>query len=241
MSFNLLAVREVGAAEDQLYPAPGEEADSVQLRGDDGHPSLPLAVSDITIREILPGASPKRVLRVRDISAKLRTTDWRIVLACSKYDKGGGWRSWSAAAIPVTLAANTVSKVRASRRRAGKMLVGQVPYSLLVSVGCKPRSTPLGHDVLRFGTVDPTLGTFRGLLLDVELPRQQSATEVARRITGLVAGRRLDSGEVLDDGMRQQLSGLRQPGPLLAPPKEFTSYFLGNPSDAIVVAAFQGR
>jgi hypothetical protein len=241
MSFNLLAVREVGAAEDQLYPAPGEQADSVQLRADDGQPSAPLPVSDITIREILPGASPKRVLRVRDISAKLWTTDSRIVLACSKYDKGGGWRSWSAAAIPVTLAANTVSKARASRRRAGKMLVGQVPYASLVSVGCKPRGTPLGHDVLRFGTIDPTLGTFRGLLLDVELPRQHSATEIARQIARFVAGRRLDSGRNLDDGLREHLSGLRQPGPLLAQPKQFTSYYLGNPNDAVVAAAFHGR
>lgn len=241
MSFNLLAVREVGADEDQFYPAPGEQADSVRLRADDGEPSAPLPVNDITIREILPGVSPTRVLRVRDISAKLWTTDSRIVLACSRYDKGGGWRSWSAAAIPVTLAANTVSKVRASRRRAGKMLVGHVPYRSLTSVGCKPRSTPLGHDVLRFGTVDPTLGTFRGLLLDVELPRQHSATEVARQITEFVAGRRLDSGEDLDDGAREQLTGLRQPGPLPATPKEFTSYFLGNPGDAVVATAFQGR
>jgi hypothetical protein len=241
MSFNILAVREVGSAEDPLYPAPGEQADSVQLRAEDGQPSPPLLISELTVREIPLGSNPKRLLRVRDISAKVWTTDWRIVLACSKYDKGGGWRSWSVGAIPVTLAANTVSKVRASRRRAGKMLVGQVPYKSLVSIGHRPRSTPIGHDQLRLGTVDPTLQTFRGLLLDLALPRQHSGVEVARQIAGFAAGRRLDSGEDLDEDWREHLSGLRQPAPLQTQAKQFTSYFLGNPSDRTMMAAFQGE
>lgn len=238
MSFNILAVREVGAAEDLLYPAPGEHADSVQLRADDGRSSPPLLVSELTVQEILPGGNPKRLLRVRDITAKVCTTDSRIVMACSKYDTGGGWKSWSLGAIPVTLAANTVSKVRASRRRVGKMLVGQVPYKLLLSVGYKPRGTPLGHDQLRIGTLDPTIKTFRGLTLDVTLPRQASAADIAQNIAARAAAYRLDSGDE-DGASRERLTALRSPAPLQPVPRQFVSYFLVQSDELPVVAAFQ--
>lgn len=239
MSFNLLTVREPGMAEDPLFPSPGEQVNSVELREDDGQPSAPFVASELVVREIPPGGDPKRLLRLHDIKATVRTTDSRIVVACSKYDKGGGWTPWTAAAIPVALTANAVSKVRASRRRQGKMLVGQVPYKWLLSVGFRPRSTPMGHDRLRLGTVDPTLQTFRGLLLDLTLPRQHAGGDIARRIAAFAATRRLDGGEDLDDNLREHLSTLREPAPLPAQPKQFASYFLIDTKDAAMTAAFQ--
>jgi hypothetical protein len=239
MSFNLLAVREPGTADDPLYPAPGEQADSVVLRADDGQPSPPIVASELVVRKIPPGGNPKRLLRLHDIKATVRTTDARIVVACSKYDKGGGWTPWTAAAIPVALTANAVSKVRASRRRQGKMLVGQVPYKWLLSVGFRPRSTPMGHDRLRLGTVDPTLQTFRGLLLDLTLPRQRSGAELARSITAFATACRLASGEALNDNLREHLNRLRDPVSLPAQPKQFASYFLIDTPDAAMTVAFQ--
>jgi hypothetical protein len=239
MSFNILAVREVGAHDDPLYPAPGDQPDSVQLNAQDGQPSPPLPATELVVREITPGGTPKRLLRLNDVKATLRITNSRIVVACSKYDKGGGWAPWSPSAIPVALAANAVSKARASRRRTGKMLVGQVPYQRLLSVGCKPCSTAMGHDQLRIGTVDPTQTAFRGLLLDLTLPRQQSAADVVRQIAGFAATRRLDSGEALDDGLREHLAGLKEPAPLQVQPKQFASYFLMNVTDPRLMAAFQ--
>jgi hypothetical protein len=239
MSFNLLAVRELGAADDPLYPTPGDQTDSVQLRADDGQVSPPLLVSELIVREIPPGDGPKRVLRLHDITAAVRTTETRLTVACSKYDKGGGWAPWTPSGIPLALAANAVSKARASKRRAGRMLVGQVPYKGLLSIGYKPRSTPLGRDQLRLGTMDPTVQTFRGLLLDLTLPRDHSGAEVARTIAGHVASRRLDGGEALDDGLREHLSTLREPAPLPAQPKQFASYFLISLSHAQLRSAFQ--
>ena len=58
MSFNLLTVRDGDAAEDALYPAPGEDADSVELREDDGQPSPPLPVSDLSCMRYRPVAAP---------------------------------------------------------------------------------------------------------------------------------------------------------------------------------------
>jgi hypothetical protein len=239
MSFNILAVREGDAAEDPLYPAPGTEPDSVELRGDDGQPSPPLRASELVVREIPPGGSPKRLLRLKDITANLRTTDWRITVACSKYDQGGGWAPWTPSAIPVALAANAVSKARASKRRQGKMLVGQVPYRSLVSVGYKPRSLPIGRDQLRFGTFDPTADGFRGLLLDVTLPREHSGAEVARMIAAHAADRRLDWDAELDEQARAHLSAHKSPPTLPPAAGQFASYFLINIAHPPMVAAFQ--
>jgi len=239
MTYNILGVRDGDAAEDALYPAPGQQADSVELRKDDGQPLPPLKVSELVVREIPPGGNPKRLLRLQDLTAAVRTTDWRITVACSKYDKGGGWSPWTLGAVPVALAANAVSKARASRRRQGKMLVGQVPYRSLVSVGYKPRSTPIGHDQLRLGTFDPTVKAFRGLLLDLSLPRGQSGADVARGIAAFAAGRRLDSGERLDETIRKHLTKLRNPAPVQPVPKQFASYFLIGIDHAPMMAAFQ--
>src|SRR4029077_16306029 len=129
----------------------------------------------------------------------------------SAYDKGGGWRAWSPSAVPVALAANAVSKARASKRRQGKMLVGQVPYRSLISVGYKPRSMPVGRDQLRLGTFDTTQTGFRGLLLDLTLPREHSGAEVAQMIAAHAANRRLDWDDELDEAGREHLTTLRTP------------------------------
>ncbi len=239
MSFNILAIREGDAAEDPLYPAPGEQADSVELRQDDGQPSPPLVANELVVHEIPPGGSPKRLLRLKDITATVRTTDWRITVACSKYDKGGGWAAWTPSAIPVALAANAVSKARATKRRQDKMLVGQVPYRSLVSVGFKPRSLPMGRDQLRFGTFDPTVDGFRGLLLDLMLPREHSGAEVARSIAAHAADRRLDWDDELDEKAREHLSTLKSPPALPRVPKQFASYFLINLTHPSMAAAYQ--
>jgi hypothetical protein len=239
MSFNLLAVRELGAHPDPLYPDPAEQADSVELREGDGQASAPLMVNELVVHEIAPGGLPKRLLRLSDITASLRTTDKRIIVACSKYDKGGGWAPWTPGAIPMALAANAVSKARASKRRQDKMLVGQVPYQGLVSVGFKPRSSPLGRDQLRFGSFDPTLKTFRGLLLDVSLPRAHAGADLARLIAAHAATCRLTSGDDLDDKAREHLRSLQAPAPLQGQPKEFVSYFIMPADDPKLRAAYQ--
>lgn len=241
MSFNLLAVRKLDAPPDPLYPDPGEAADTVELTEADGKPSAGVKVSELNVYVVPSGGMPKRLLRVKDMVALVRTTDTRITVACSKYDKGGGWRPWTLGAIPVAVAANAVSKAKASKRRQGKMLVGHIPYKYLLSVGYKPSSMPAGHDRLRLGSVDPTQSTFRGLILDLTLPRNQSGAELARQVAGHAARRRLDSGEVLEDGLPEYLAGLREPPPLATQPKAFASYFLiDNPTPALIAAYTKG-
>lgn len=62
-------------------------------------------------------------------------TDSRVVFACEKYDKGGGWEGVGLAGMTIAAGANIVSKARATKRRQGTVLVGQVRYSWLAYAG----------------------------------------------------------------------------------------------------------
>lgn len=237
MSFNILAVREADAAADPAYPTPGEQPDSVELTELDGRPESPVTASELVVQEIQPGGSPKRVLRLHDIKAKLVVTQSRVTVACSKYEKGGGRVGFGAAGLAVATTANVVSKARASKRRQGKMLVGHLPYHRLISVGYKPRSLPIGHDQLRLGTMDPTQTSFRGLLLDIALPRQYPAADIARRIAGLAAAYQLDHRAAdLDHAQLELMAKLKDAPPLQPIPKQFASYFLIDDTRAADVA-----
>ena len=231
MSFNILAVHEAGSDDNPLYPVPDEAADRVEREEQDGEGLPPFVTGELRVYEIPSGGTPKRVLRVEKVKAAVTVNRSRVTVACSKYEKGGGWTPWSLGAVPVALTANAVSKVRASRRRRGKMLVGHVRYPWLLSVGLRASSTSLGHDTLRLGTVDQTLGSFRGLTLDISLPRQCSGVELAQRIARLAADYRLSNeGQELDDAMRERLTKLKD-APLLQPmPRKFASYFFVDTS-----------
>lgn len=232
-NFNILAVLDGDAVADPLYPTPGEQPDSVEPVAQDGQCLPPITAGELVVREVLPGGNTKRLVRVHDIKAKVVVSQARVTVACSKYDKGGGWKPWTLAAIPVAVTANAVSKVRASRRRHGKMLVGHLRYQDLLSVGYKARSTALGHDQLRLGMKDPTARSFRGLALDITLPRQQSGSELAQRIAGLAATHRLNnSSDALSGSDRERLGKLQKPSPLQSVPKRFVSYLIDAALDS---------
>ena len=76
------------------------------------------------------------MLRVRKVRIDFFITDARLAVACSKYDKGGGWVGGAAAMIVF----NAVSKARAAIRSHGKMLAGQVRYPWLRWVASTPKT-----------------------------------------------------------------------------------------------------
>lgn len=63
-----------------------------------------------------------------DVQIRLLVTDARVIIYCDKWTKSGGWIGFGAGGMAVALAANAVSKARASSRRKGKLLVGHVRY-----------------------------------------------------------------------------------------------------------------
>jgi hypothetical protein len=238
-TFHLLAARDVGAAEDRFYPAPGGQPDSVVRHPEDGQSMPPMVAKGLIVREIPPGGSPQRLAWFKDITAAIGITESRLTVACSKYLKGGGWVPWTPAAIPLALTANVLSKRKVAQRRQGKMLVGHIRYPLLVSVGIRSPTMSIGYEQLRLGTIDPTQQDFRGLILDISLPGNYSGAVVAQHIASHAARYRLGSGEELTDVVREHLEQLRDPKPLQPVPKQFASYFFTDTSHSDMAAAFE--
>jgi len=227
MSFNLLAIRETGMPPDPLYPTPWLEPDSVELDERDGECLPPFTASALGVIEVLPGGSAKPIVQLRKLKVTVRATEARMIVACSKYEKGGGWMGFGLGGLSVALAANAVSKARAAQRRAGKMLVGHVPYPWLTGVGYQPGSWP-GHDQVRLNLRDPTTPG-RALFLDIALPREHSGANVAQRLAGLAATYRLahEAGQ-LDDATCALLANLQAPAALAPVPNKFVGYVLVN-------------
>ncbi len=229
MSYNILAVREIGEPDDSPhYPVPGEVPDSVELVPDDRETLTPLTATELVVTEIAPGGRKRQILRVNKIKAKVVVTDYRVVVACSKYEKGGGWMAFGGmGALLIEAAANTASKVRAARRRRGKMLVGHVRHVQLASVGFKPPSGLKQRETLRLGTFDPTVEGFRGLTLDITLAGGQAASFMAEEIASRAAEHELNHGEEeMEEERRELLEALLEPEPLTPQAKKFSSYFL---------------
>lgn len=240
MAYNILSVRGADAPDDPLYPQPGSAPDSVLPHKDDGRTLPPITTTELEVNEIPSGGRPRRVVRVRDIKAVVLVSECRVTVACSKFDKGGGWTPWTIGALPVALTANVISKRRAAGRRKGKMLVGHVPYRWVLSIGAQPSGTAIGRDCLRIGTVDRSVKSFRGLTLDITLPRGQSAVELAAQIAPVVASYQLEQEDsTLDAADRKRLEALRTPPPLQPSAKEFASYFFIDTSASDIAAAYQ--
>lgn len=223
--FSILAVKD-GAWEDPLYPMPGEQPDTVELAPADGQTVERLTATEMTVLELTSG-SARRLLHVEKMKAVVFITDARVAVACSKFDKGGGWTPWSISAIPVAIAANTASKIKASRRRRGKMLVGHMPYAQLRAVGFRKTGMVRAREQLRVAVNDPTVEGVRGLALDLTLSGRQSASAISRAVISRAARHRLDESQDLDEAARKHLEGLLEPGPL--PPasgKNFAMYQL---------------
>jgi hypothetical protein len=232
MSFSVLAVRTGEEPPTTLYPDPGDTADSVELEDGDGEQPDVYSANAIGV-VAFSGSHARPTAKFTDITAMVFLTDSRLAVACSKYDKGGGWHSWSPSGLAVAVAANAVSKARAKRRRRGKMLLGQVRYEWLGQIDAKDRRGWGSSSSLRLLFDDPT-GAAGLLLLNVTLDKHELATviatDVARRAAvfnathapdgksrdGLEAYARNPTYETLEDGThRYRLpSAVARAGPL---------------------------
>ena len=227
MAFVILAVRDGEAPDDPLYPTPGEVADDVDVLPDDGNWLDPLKAVELNVSE-LRSDGPKQLLRVNKMKAAVHISEHRVVVACSKYEKGGGIFVFGGGvgSLLIEAAANGVSKVNAARRRRGKMLVGHVPYAQLMSVGFRPPSGVMQRDQLRLSMYDPTESNFRGLTLDMVLSgNSQSASFLAQQIACWAASAKLREG--ISDAERAVLQPLvEEPEPLVPQAKAFSAYSL---------------
>lgn len=194
--FTILAVRTGEEPESELYPDPSDLLDTVEAEDGDGdepelHEAIGLAVLS------LAGSRPTKLAQLKDISATCVVTDSRVTVACSKYDKGGGWHSFGLGGLAIAATANAVSKARAKRRRRGRMLVGHVRYDWLGQIEAKDRRGFGGKNTLGLFMGDPTSPEAELVVLSVTLGKRETATEVAGEIARRAA--RYQASELADE------------------------------------------
>jgi hypothetical protein len=204
----LLVVREVDPAlraetDGLVHPIPAGRQDEVVLEPADGE-----AISTVPAKGLAVRMGSEKHLRtiasVEDVAIRVTITDSRVVVACSRFDKGGGWIGGAAFMV----LANTISKSLAASGRRGKMLVGHARYEWLYAVGASPKSGPLDTESVRL-----CMHTESGeaLVLDVYLPSDLAASQVAAEVIRRVAAHRLASGVAPEHGA--DFDALRQVRP----------------------------
>jgi hypothetical protein len=222
VSYSILTVRTSEHADGRLHPVVSDGRDLVVLEEGDGEVQR-LSASAVHVGEAVAGGL-RTLTHVSNVKLDLLVSESRVILACQKYEKGGGWVGFGAGAF-VAVAANGASKALAAHRRRGKVLVGQVRYPWLRCVGFKPKLGWASSEQLRLGVSVPMSGGNQcQLLLDATLPKDVAAAKVAHAIVAHAARYRLEHSSVADDE-RQRYEELID-GPPLAPPeaKKFAVY-----------------
>ncbi len=184
-----------------LLPMPGPGKNAILLEPRDGQDVVQFEVTGLAL-----DYKGNQVLRVAGIHAAAVITDARVAVACTSYDKGGGW-----VGDPVSMVLlNAASKARAAVRSRGKSLVGQLRYPWLVRVGSTPKAGFGTEERLVFDANESENVSCRMMFL---LPGKGDAAEIAAAVARRAAGYRLASEE-LDAEERRVLTALSTARPL---------------------------
>lgn len=210
--WGVVAVRHItdgtwGDREGMLFPVP-LELDTVRTEERDGFVRS-LYCQAISVKE--QGAA-RPVMRARDIRGHVLLTESRIAVACSRYEKGGGWWGFGDGAL-LALPLNAGSHALAAMRRRGKMLVGQVRYPWIESVYGQNKVGRKGAEAIR---IVVNLGGKRRVHLDLTLPNDIDAMAVATELIRLAAKFRLaHDPSPLGEQERERLLALADLEPLV--------------------------
>ena len=195
-----------------MLPVPACQNDSVLLEPRDGG-----NVRTLTARGVRLERNGATVFRCTNVRIGVFITDARVALACSKYDKGGGWIGTPGAMIMM----NAASKGLAAIRRHGKMMVGQVRYPWIVGVGSTAR---LGMGSEERLVLDCKSDQANRLRLTVYLPRDIDSAAVAAEVARRAAHYRLRSEADLAEDKRSAFTALTLTQPLPAGPKNVIQF-----------------
>ena len=239
MRYDILTIRTAEHSDGSLYPVLGDENFPIELEPQDSTNIQRIVSTALTVSEHRDGSWPE-VSHVKDVRADLIITDARLAVACSRYDKGGGWYGVGTGAL-VAVGINAVSKSMASHRRKGKLLVGHIRYPWLVNIGAAAKTGFTSTEALRLTVVSNVNGTSRMLNLTCNLPNDVKAAAVAQDITRRAARYRLSHAKINSDEERSQFEALASAGPLKTEPKKFVfynmpSYFFVSPATAYPAA-----
>jgi Protein of unknown function (DUF2510) len=231
MAFNILTIRTAEHEDGSLYPVLGDDKSEIEIEQLDGKDIKILYANALQVRRVV-GSSLVKEVGIADIKATVYITDARVAVACSKYDKGGGWRGASLA-VPVL---NLASKARAASRRKGKMLVGQIRYPWLAQVGFTEKAGFGTLDALRLEVVEKADGVERVVYLDLDFPKGTDTGRLALLISQRSAAYRLRNDPELSPDEREKFEHLVRGVALRSEPKKFaffkmpTRYFVSSAS-----------
>jgi hypothetical protein len=167
-----------------IFPVPGDQKNTVVFEPRDGE-----AIESLTAKTLEFKVGNRSMLRVRKVRIDIFITDARFVIACSKYDKGGGWVGGATAMVVF----NTVSKARAALRSRGKMLAGQVRYPWLQWVASSPKTGYASEETL---TLQCAAEDGTAMTLTLTFPKNIEASRIAAEIAHRAARYRLASEEL---------------------------------------------
>ncbi len=185
-----------------ILPVPGPNSDTVLLEERDG-PNI----SQFSARAVRLDLNGSLVAKASDIKVGVFITDARVALACSRYQKGGGWYGGLTAMVLF----NAVSKARAAYKRRGKMLVGQVRYPWIQQVGSTSKAGFGSEERLVLDARGADGGNYR---LTLVLPKSIDGALVAASVANRAAAYRLACDPSIDPAAAERLRQLVATGPL---------------------------
>jgi len=237
--FTIVNVLAHGTQPSYMFPGPGPEPNTLLLEPDDGSQCYAQVATALSVTAAIGGGKSSSLISLRKTTASILISSCRVGLACSAYDKGGGWVPFGGIASgAIALTANAVSRSMAKKRRTGNMMVGHVRYPWLLSVGYAE-----GHGIvsskLRLSMSLPQAGQAPILLLTLELQPSMSIRELTSDIVRRAALYRLaHGGESMSTDARERHEYLAT-GPGLEPiPGKFATYFFNQGGSA---SGSQGR
>jgi hypothetical protein len=181
-----------------LLPIPSVERNTILLEDRDGED-----VRRLTAKAAAVDLNGKKLASMSDMRIDVYVTDARVAIACSKFDKGGGWTGMGTGAL-VAVAFNAGSKILAANRRRGKMLVGQARYPWIASAGSTSRIGMFSSEGLYIKVKSPD-----GILqLRLDLPKNIDAASVAAEVARRAAIYRLACEPAMDAEKRAALEPL---------------------------------
>lgn len=216
-----------------MLPVPAVQHNTVLLESRDGN-----NIQTLTARAVRLDRNGSTVFRCTNVRISLFITDARVALACSKYDKGGGWIGSPTAMLML----NAASKGLAAARRHGKMMVGQARYPWIKAVGSTARQGIGTEERLILVGMTDSATTLRLALL---LPKGVDAATVAADVARRASRHRLAADADIPDDKRAAFQALTSVQPLPPGTKNTiqfhrmpTFYYINDHSARLVPTGF---
>jgi len=215
-----------------MLPIPAPERDTIMLEPRDGNDIRWLVAHAVRLER-----NGTTVFRCSKVRINVLVTGARVALACSKYDKGGGWIGSPSAVIVL----NAASKGLAAVRRHGKMMVGHARYPWVSAVGSTARQ---GVGSIERLVLDGKTNRTTSVRLTLEVRKGDDSASVAAEVARCVAGYRLSSETNLSEDERNTFAALTNVRPLPSGAKNIiqfhrmpTFYFVNQHSARMVSSA----